>query len=138
VRIYLICERGDRDAVRAIENFLKGQNWKVELPLLSGTPDEIVSDHRETLIDCDAVLIYHGNGSEGWLREKVRDCRRAPAWGRAKKFLAQAIYIGPEPNEAKNGYQNDEFSVCRDFGPFSPSAIEHFLASIRAGAGATP
>jgi hypothetical protein len=137
LRIYLVCERGDRAAVRPIENFLKSQHWNVELPLLSGNLEEIVSDHRETLIDCDAVLIYHGNGSEGWLREKTRDCRRASAWGRTKKFVAQAIYIGPEPNDAKNEYQNDEFNVSRNFGPFSPPAIEPFLAAIRASAGAT-
>src|SRR5262249_8160638 len=109
LRVYVVCERNDLDAVRPIEMVLKGRGFDVDLPLFKGDPSEISKDHRETLVDCDAVLIYHKNGSEGWLREKIRDCRRAPAWGRTKSFLSRGIYIGSEPNESKQGLQNDEF-----------------------------
>src|SRR5262249_47965544 len=76
LRIYLMCERKDRDALRPIETVLRERGFDVDLPLFKGDSREISKDHRRTLVGCDAVLLYHGSGSEGWLREKIHDCRR--------------------------------------------------------------
>ena len=125
------------EAVQPIETFLRAQGFVVDLPLLSGDPSEISNDHRETLVDCDAVLLYHGGGSEAWLREKIRDCRRVPAWGRTKPFLIRGIYIGPGPNQPKQEYQNDEFLVYRNFASFSPQALAPFVAAVSQAAKAS-
>jgi hypothetical protein len=129
-RIYLICERSDLDAMRPLESFLRERGLIIDLPLFTGDPSEISADHRETMVDCDAVLLYYGGGSEAWLREKIRDCRRVPGWGRTKPFLARAIYIGPQPTQTKRDYQNDEFLVCRNFDSFSPRALAQFIAAV--------
>ena len=100
----------------------------MDLPLLTGNPSEIRTDHQETLAACDAVLLYHGAGSEAWLREKIRDCRKVFGWGREKPFLANGIYLGPEPDQLKREYQNDEFLICRSYEGVSPEALEPFVA----------
>ena len=84
IHVYLICERTDHDTVEPLMTFLRQLGYVVDLPLLTGDPSDIRTDHQETLAECDAVLIYHGAGSEAWLREKIRDCRKIFGWGRQK------------------------------------------------------
>ncbi len=128
-RIYLICEARDFDAIRPVKDFLAKQQFGVDLPLQEGDQTEIRQDHEATLQDCDGVLLYHGAGSEAWLREKIRDLRRARGLGRQRPFLPQAIYIGPEPSESKKGYSNDEFIIVREFGSFSPDSMQPLLSA---------
>jgi TIR domain/Domain of unknown function (DUF4062) len=127
-RIYLICEQRDFEAIRPIKDFLAKHQFGVDLPLQEGDQTEIRQDHEATLQDCDGVLLYHGAGSEAWLREKIRDLRRARGLGRQRPFLPQAIYIGPEPSESKQGYSNDEFIIIREFGSFSPDSMQPLSA----------
>ncbi len=128
-RIYLICEQRDFEAIRPIKDFLAKHQFGVDLPLQEGDQTEIRQDHEATLQDCDGVLLYHGAGSEAWLREKIRDLRRARGLGRQRPFLPQAIYIGPEPSENKKGYANDEFIIIREFGSFSPDSMQPLLSA---------
>jgi TIR domain-containing protein len=127
-RIYLICEARDFEAIRPIKDFLTNHQFGVDLPLQEGDQTEIRQDHEATLQDCDGVLLYHGAGSEAWLREKIRDLRRARGLGRQRPFLPQAIYIGPELTENKTGYSNDEFTIIREFGSFSPDSMQPLLS----------
>src|SRR5215475_10461944 len=130
IHVYLICERTDHDAVQPLATFLRQRGYVVDLPLLTGDPSDIRTDHQETLAACDAVLLYHGAGSEAWLREKIRDCRKVFGWGREKPFLANGIYLGPEPDQLKREYQNDEFVICRSYERVSPEALEPFVAAV--------
>jgi hypothetical protein len=130
IHVYLICERTDHDAVQTLATFLRQRGYVVDLPLLIGDPSDIRTDHQETLAACDAVLLYHGAGSEAWLREKIRDCRKVFGWGREKPFLANGIYLGPEPDQLKREYQNDEFMICRSYERVSPEALEPFVTAV--------
>lgn len=125
--IYLICERRDLEAIGPIKEYLTDHNFGVDTPLMDGTQTEIRQDHEGFLQDCDGVLIYQGAGSEAWLREKIRDLRRARGLGRQKPFTPQVIYLGPESTDSKKSYKNDEFRVIRNLGDFSPDAMQPFL-----------
>ena len=86
---------------------------------MDGDQTEIRQDHEGFLQDSDGVLIYQGAGSEAWLREKIRDLRRARGLGRQRPFAPQAIYLAPEATDGKKAYENEEFLIIRNFGDFS-------------------
>ena len=137
IRVYLICEQRDFEVIRPIQEHLAKYRIAVDLPLREGDQTEMRQDHEATLQDCDGVLIYHGAGSEAWLREKVRDLRRARGLGRKQPFIPQGIYVGPESTDAKKTYSNDELMVVRNFGPFSPDLLHPFLAATETATGAS-
>jgi TIR domain len=128
-RIYLVCEPTDLEAVRPLQQSLARCGLGVDLPLTTGDQSEIRLDHEAALQDCDGVLIYHGSGSDAWLREKVRDLRRARGRGRSRPFIPQGIFLGPEPTGSKRGYENDEFVIISNFGEFAPD-LKPFLDRI--------
>jgi TIR domain len=118
--MYLICEQTDRKEIEQIKKYYLTNKVDVELPLLEGDQTVIRRDHEATLQECDGVLIYYGSGSEAWLREKIRDLRRARGLGRQRPYKPQVIVIGPEETESKKNYANGEFLVIRIFGNSSP------------------
>jgi hypothetical protein len=131
-RIYLICERADLEAVKPLQEYLRGQGFGVQAPLMEGEEQEIREDHQDTLVLCDAVLIYYGSARQAWLRAKLRDFWKAPGWGRTKPFLAQAVLVAPPASPDKSDYADsttDEFLVLRGDG--GPEGLAPFVAKIR-------
>jgi len=130
LRIYLICDRQDYDAIAPLSDHLFDQGFEVTLPLFEGDEAEVREDHKESLLICDAVVLFYGNSSEGWLRTKLRDLQKIPGYGRTKPMLAQAIYTGPPENPAKQRYRTREALLLRNFGDFTPDAIQPFIEEI--------
>jgi hypothetical protein len=135
-RIYLVCERRDYDAVGPIRDCLAKRGVSVDLPLWDGDQSEIRQDQEATLQDCDGVLLYYGSASEGWLREKIRDLRRARGLGRTRPFVPQGIFVAPDETEAKQRYTNPEFVVMRNFGAFNPDCLDPFWTAMNQKQGA--
>ena len=129
-RLYLMCEKRDAGAIGPIRDALNQRGVDVDLPLWEGDQTAIRQDHEATLQDCDGVLIYYGTATEAWVREKIRDLRRARGLGRSRPFAIQGIYIGPEQTEAKMLYTNLELIVVRNFGAFSPASLKPIFDAI--------
>ena len=130
LRVYLICDKQDYDSIASLSDHLFDQGFEVTLPLFEGDEAEVREDHKESLLLCDAVVIFYGNSSEGWLRTKLRDLQKIPGYGRTKPMLAQAIYTGPPENPAKQRYRTREALLLRNFGDFTPDAIQPFIEEI--------
>ena len=130
LRVYLICDKQDYDAIAPLSDHLFDQGFEVTLPLFEGDEAEVREDHKESLLICDAVVIFYGNSSEGWLRTKLRDLQKIPGYGRTKPMLAQAIYTGAPDNPAKQRYRTREALLLRNFGDFTPDAIQPFIEEI--------
>ena len=73
MRVYVICDQQDYGSIAPLEDHLFSQGFEVTLPLMEGDEAEVREDHKESLLLCDAVVIFYGNASEGWLRTKLRD-----------------------------------------------------------------
>ena len=134
LRVYLICDAADQLSVKPIEAHLRAEGCTVELPLLEGTASEVRQDHQDTLQLCDAVLIFYGSGRPAWLREKQRDLRKAPGWGRTRPFLAQAVCVGEPGSDEKSAYTHDEFIIVRADAGFAPESLRAFLDRARSAA----
>jgi hypothetical protein len=135
LRIYLICELADLPAVKPLEEYLRTQGFGVTRPLLEGDQQELLQDHREMLVCCDAVLVYYGSPRPAWLRAKQRDLWKAAGWGRTRPMLGQAIFAAP-PAAAGSEDAGDDFLVLdAGAGPVSATLMP-FLAQIRTAMGA--
>jgi hypothetical protein len=131
MRVYLVCDKQDYDAVGPLSDHLYDQKFEVILPLFEGDEAEVREDHKESLLLCDAVVIFYGNSSEGWLRTKLRDLQKIAGYGRTKPMLAQAIYTGPPDNPAKQRYRTREVLLLRNFGDFTPDTLQPFIDEIQ-------
>ena len=128
--IYLICDRQDVDAVAPLQTLLLDQGYEATLPLIDGTESEIVQDHKDNLLLCDAVLIFQGNASEGWVRMKLRELIKLPGYGRTAPLLGRAVYIGAPESPAKERYRTLEAMVIKSYDEFDPASLKPFLAKI--------
>ena len=93
-------------------------------------PEERYLSDWDALLLCDAVVIFFGNASEGWLRTKLRDLQKIAGYGRTQPMLAQAIYTGPPETPAKQRYRTREALLLRNFSDFTPDAIQPFIDEI--------
>ena len=130
LRVYVIHDRQDADAIAPLQDNLFEQGFEVTLPLFEGDEAEVREDHKESLLLCDAVVIFFGNASEGWLRTKLRDLQKIAGYGRTKPMLAQAIYTGPPETATKQRYRTREALLLRNFSDFTPDAIQPFIDEI--------
>jgi hypothetical protein len=130
LRVYVICDKQDYEAIAPLEDYLYGHGFEVTLPLMEGDEAEVREDHKESLLLCDAVVIFYGKSSEGWLRTKLRDIQKIAGYGRTKPMLAQGIYAGAPETSSKQRYRTREALVIRNFGPFSPDSLKPFIDEI--------
>lgn len=131
-RIYLICDQSDLDATPPLEDFLFDQGLEVILPVFDGDETQVRRDHEESLALCDAALLYYGNGSELWLRQKLRELQKAAAYGRTAPLAARAVYVGLPEGPQKKRFRTHEALVLQPgAAAFSPLALEPFLHLIK-------
>ena len=135
VRIYLICDQQDVEAAEPIQNYLLDCGFETTLPLLDGSDAEILDDHKNSLLLCDAVLIYQGRASEAWLRMKLRELLKLPGYGRTTPLLDKAIYMGGPVSPLKERFKTLEARVLRNYGDFDSATLEPFIAHIRQAKG---
>ena len=136
VRIYLICDKQDVDAVEPLQSYLFNREYEVPLALLDGSEVEVLQDHKENLLLCDAVLIFQGRASEGWLRMKLRELLKLPGYGRTSPLLGKAVYISAPETSSKERFKTHEAEVIKGYGEFNPSSLDSFLAQISKAKGA--
>ena len=130
LRVYVICDKQDYESIAPLEDHLFSQGFEVTLPLMDGDEAEVREDHKESLLLCDAVVIFYGNASEGWLRTKLRDLQKIAGYGRTRPMLAQAIYTAPPETSAKQRYRTREALLLRNFGQFAPDTLQPFIEEI--------
>ncbi|MGH9847286.1 MAG: toll/interleukin-1 receptor domain-containing protein, partial [Blastocatellia bacterium] len=57
--VYLICDKNDYEETGALEKYLTEQRCEVLPPLLEGDAEEVTQYHRDSLLECDAFLVYY-------------------------------------------------------------------------------
>ena len=135
-RVYLICDRLDREAVAVVADLLFAQGFEITLPLFEGEETALREDHEENLRVCDAVLIYFGAGTELWLRRMQRDLLRVAGLGRPGPFRAVGFLAAGPPTPQKEAFRTHGGVVMKEVGPVNAATLAPFLASLEAkGAG---
>jgi hypothetical protein len=131
--VYLICDREDMAEVQPLADHLFERGFNVFLPAMEGDESLVREDHKTNLVECDAVVVYYGRGSDVWLRMKQRELQKVAGYGRTRPLLAKAIYITGPPTPAKEHVRDHEALVIRSFDGFSPDALAPFVERVGKG-----
>ena len=135
-QVYLICENRDRPMVRPIKEYLFKQNLEVITWLDQGSTDSLMEYHRKNLRECDAALVYFGNGDEPWVRKNLEDLEKAYGYGREDDWLANAVYVGAPPSDQKEDFLTHLVPyVIRNFSSFDPNDLREFVTAVQATEG---
>ena len=109
--IYLMYDRPDSDAVKALRDELTARGWEVKPSYFDGSEKDLRKYHQETLVHCDATVIYYGTAHESWVQCKLYDLRKAFGWGRTEPFRASAVIVGAPATTAKSSFATREALV---------------------------
>lgn len=129
LRVYLICDQRDREAIAPVDEYLYDQGLEVILPLFEGDEAQVRQDHQEQLQVCDVVIIYCGDVQEPWVRTKLGDLRKVYGYGRSKPMLAKGIFMGEPHTEQKRRWcRTHEAQLIQNVNEF-----ESFVAQLIQG-----
>lgn len=132
-QIYLVCDERDLEATAPLEDYLFEKGYEVTVPVFDGDEAQVRQDHEETLVHCDAVLLYYGAGNELWLRRKQREVLKSAGLGRRKPMLGRAIYVAPPATPQKRRVRSHEAMVLpAPEGAFDGGVLHPFLSQINA------
>jgi hypothetical protein len=134
--VYLICDNRDVGDVMPLEDYLFNQGFEVINSAVVSEGDDAAQSHRESLLNCDAALIYYGNANQMWLRSKLWDLQKARGWGRTSPLAAKAVYVsGPQTSDKQRFRTHEVPLVIQNFEGFSPDSLKPFVEAVRAGEG---
>ncbi|MGI9468415.1 MAG: serine/threonine-protein kinase [Rubripirellula sp.] len=132
LRVYLICDERDEEAVEVVEDFLFDQGLEISLPAFGAEEEEAAETHRENLVDADAVLIYYGAARHSWVDIKVRNLMKARGYGRTSDISLQAVYVAPPIDRRKERFRSHTAQVIQGSEPFDGAVLEKFVDAIKA------
>ncbi len=133
LHIYIICDKQDLDTVQPITNYLYDDlHFNVTLPMTEGDEKLVREDHRESLVTCDAPLIFYGQGDQAWLRGKLRDFMKVRGYGRSEAYRAKAIYLADGHTAAEiESIKIQETVILKNGKEFNPEILGPFLDKLR-------
>ena len=135
-QVYLICENRDRSFIRPIKEYLFKQNIEVITWLDDETGRTLMDYHHKNLRECDAALVYFGNGDEPWVRKNLEDLEKAYGYGREHDWAAAAVYVGAPPNDQKEDFLTHLVPyVIRNFQSFDPNDLREFVTAVQTSEG---
>lgn len=135
-QVYLICENRDRSLVRPIKEYLFKQNLEVITWLDGDTAATLMDYHHKNLRECDAALVYFGNGDEPWVRKNLEDLEKAYGYGREEDWSASAVYVGAPQNDQKEDFLTHLVPyVIRNYTSFDPNDLQDFVKAVHAAEG---
>lgn len=130
-RVYLVCDQRDLGETGELEDLLFDRGFEVITPVFEGDEAQVRRDHEESLVACDAVLLYWGHGNDLWLRRKLREIQKSAGFGRKAPFRAKAIYLAPPDDPTKERLRTHEAAVLKGAGGFAPETFEPFFEQMR-------
>jgi hypothetical protein len=130
--VYLICVGPDLTNLAPIQESLLHRSLEVRLPCFEGDAQQIREWHFQSLKECDGVLVFWGQGKEGWLQTMLRDLDKAFGLGRATPYKAKFVYLANLPDAQKEGFRTTKVSIIREGAQFEPGILQLFIDHLSA------
>jgi hypothetical protein len=134
--VYLISDKQDIDDAKPVAEYLFDHGLDVTQPATEGEETQVLEDHKENLLSCDATMIYYGRASELWLRAKQRELQKIAGYGRTSPMLAKAIYISGPPTDSKERVRVHDALVIKNYQGFAPDQLGPFIDQLQKAKGA--
>lgn len=135
-QVYLICENRDRSLVRPIKEYLFKQNIEVITWFDGDSAATLMDYHHKNLRECDAALVYFGNGDEPWVRKNLEDLEKAYGYGREEDWSVSAVYVGAPQSDQKEDFLTHLVPyVIRNYESFNPEDLRDFVTAVQSEEG---
>ncbi len=128
--VYLICDIQDLDIIQPLEDYLFNNGIEVILPIFEGDETQIREDHIENLKNCAGVIIFYGNGSEIWLRTKMRDFMKISGYGRTNPLSFKGVYLSAPVSASKQRFRTLEAEVINGMDALPGNELKSLLSKL--------
>ena len=129
-QVYLIFDKRDSDTVKPWADLLFKRGVEVIRSAFDGDEAELSAYHRDNLQSCDGALIFHGAGSEMWLRGKLREIKKSAGYGRTGPIRAVGICLITPRTAEKESFLTHEAMLIPQWDGASADALEPFLSRL--------
>ena len=122
--------------MRPIKEYLFKQNIEVITWFDGDSAATLMDYHHKNLRDCDAALVYFGNGDEPWVRKNLEDLEKAYGYGREDDWTASAVYVGAPQSDQKEDFLTHLVPyVIRNYESFDPNDLRDFVTAVHSAEG---
>jgi len=128
--VYVIHDQRDAEAIDPIRDCLISVGHEVKPSYFHGDEKELREYHQESLVQCDATIIYYGATNALWVQRKLYDLRKAFGLGRQRPFLAKAVLLGLPLNQEKERFRTQDAMVLSVAQGFSAAALGPFIGPL--------
>jgi TIR domain len=129
--IYLVCDERDRKATVPLRLYLKAQGLEVQTPVFEGDAASVRNANQDRMARCDAVLVFHGVGTEAWKDSVEGDLRKAVALRAGRPAPLFYTWLAEPPTSAKlDCIDMGEANAINALQGFSEGAAAPFLAAL--------
>ncbi len=91
--VYVISDEKDSKIYKDIKSLFTKKGIEILETSENNNKIELIREHYNSLINCDAVLINYSANNEQWINSKLRDILKSPGFGRKKKYLAKSVLV---------------------------------------------
>ena len=86
-KLYMLYTIDDLEATGELRDALE-ERYDLSTPVFEGTPDVIRKANEARLLECDAVLLFWGAGTDAWLSDHLAEVQHALAGRHGRPFSA--------------------------------------------------
>jgi hypothetical protein len=130
--IYLICNESDRKATVPIRRYLREHAFEVCLPTFAGDATAVREAHQQLMTNCDAIMLFYGNGDEAWKRTIDNELRKMPGYRSGKPVLATCTYLAaPKTIDKEDLMDMGEPNLINGLEDFSEAEIAAFVRAMQ-------
>ncbi|PWT82034.1 MAG: hypothetical protein C5B57_09385 [Blastocatellia bacterium] len=129
--VYLICDERDREETIRLRRYLKAQGIKVTIPMFDGDAGTVRQANKESLSECEAVVVFYGAGGEAWRRSVESDVKKARGYRGDKPPLVCFTYLSsPATADKKDLIDLEETNVIDALSTFSEAAVKPLVDAL--------
>lgn len=131
LKLYVIFDKPDLLATGDLRDAL-GEHFKVLKPMFEGTPEAKREAAKQRLIECDAVLIYYGAGTDGWMDSVLSEVEQAVAWRAGLPYREVCQWVaGPPTDDKLDKLRKPRPNVIHALEGFSTALLEPVIKTLR-------
>ena len=100
LKLYMLYTLDDLDATGDLRDAIE-ECYDLRTPVFEGTPDEVRKANDARLLECDAVLLFWGAGTDAWLSDHLLEVEHALAAREGRAYSAVLQCVAGKPTGLK-------------------------------------